>query len=756
MSFVEWIFLLGGLAVAGPVIAHLLAKPRFRRVPFTMLRFLRTGQIESQSRRKLRDLLILLLRCAIIVLIAMLFAQPILHIRPKPQRTRDVYFLGLDNSMSMAYRDGSGSYLDRMTASAIDYIQAAGPRVNPAITMAGSGAKWYAEAAYATVFNVCPLAAPSRLGSGQAPWQHGLSKDQALAAVKGLKVSPASAKMSEFLSAVGLSSPHHYLRGGPKPTLHEISRNALSGDVIHVLLASDFTPNTLKQLFDVQEPAKAHNIDYKPIVSPEPINNAAIIEAHASEAVGDRIGINVTVANYGQTEQNRRLTAKVKTSASESVLAEVSLSPNQQRVYQGQIDIGISDPFDKLRAGRGQASVPIELSLSPGDGLREDDTFYLAISTPQHKTLTVILAGPAANQMFLVGTALDTLSRMDSHGGFKIRQLLLNDLASADLGSADILICSAITEPLGRMASALRSFMLAGGRIIFFITGEPALSAMQQLWQQDVLPALPRKYVTERVYVEPKPLHQRALAVDSLAAEALSNYKIDNIAFKGCWQCEVHPQTRCLWKFKNGVGFVYLKSIGDGVSILVNTSADDSLGSLTKSSASVAFCRYLLGANNQVSENSFAYGEPVVLSLPSTEASSAQRQLWIETCDAQKHRVALSLRPFDLAQGTPGSGQAESSLLVPDPGGIGWVKTLGKPAIYAGVNVPQGETDMAKPASKEVAEVMSRVFSRDTERGVASAEAFSDKKQRPLWKAFAWTLIFLLLLEPAIANRLKR
>ena len=739
MSFVEWIFLLGGLAVAGPVIAHLLAKPRFRRVPFTMLRFLRTGQIESQSRRKLRDLLILLLRCAIIVLIAMLFAQPILHIRPKPQRTRDVYFLGLDNSMSMAYRDGSGSYLDRMTASAIDYIQAAGPPVNPAITMAGSGAKWYAEAAYPTVFNVCPLAAPSRLGSGQAPWQHGLSKDQALAAVKGLKVSPASAKMGEFLSALGRTS-----------------RDVPSGDVIHVLLLSDFTPNTLKQLFDIQEPAKAHNIDYRPIVSPEPINNAAIIEAHASEAVGDRIGINVTVANYGQTEQNRRLTAKVKTSASESVLAEVSLSPNQQKVYQGQIDIGISDPFDKLRAGRGQASLPIELSLSPGDGLREDDTFYLAISMPQRKSPAVLLAGNTVSQMFLVATALDTLSRMDSHGGFKIRQLLLNDLASADLGSADILICSAITEPLGRMASALRSFMLAGGRIIFFITGEPALSAMQQLWQQDVLPALPRKYVTERVYVEPKPLHQRASVVDSLAAEALSNYKIDNIAFKGCWQCEPHPQSRCLWKYKNGVGFVYRNSIGDGISILVNTSADDSLGSLTKSSASVAFCRYLLGADNQVSENSFAYGEPVVLSLPSTEASSAQRQLWIETCDAQKHRVALSLRPFDLAQGRLGSGQAESSLLVPDPGGIGWVKTLGKPAIYAGVNVPQGETDMAKPASKEVAEVMSRVFSRDTERGVASAEAFSDKKQTSLWKAFAWTLIFLLLLEPAIANRLKR
>ncbi len=231
--------------------------------------------------------------------------------------------------------------------------------------------------------------------------------------------------------------------------------------------------------------------------------------------------------------------------------------------------------------------------------------------------------------------------------------------------------------------------------------------------------------------MEPNPLHQQGSAVDTLAAEALSNYKIDNIAFKGCWQCEARPQTGCLWKFKNGEGFVYGKSIGDGVSILVNTSADDSLGPLTKSSASVAFCQFLLGANNQVSENSFAYGEPVTLPVPGVELTSAQQQFWIETCNAQKYRVALS----------------QSSLLVPDPGGIGWVKTLGKPAIYAGVNLPQGETDMAKPAAKELAEIMSRVFSRHTEPGVASAEVFSDKKRTSLWKAFAWTLIFLLLLR---------
>jgi hypothetical protein len=43
-----------------------------------------------------------------------------------------------------------------------------------------------------------------------------------------------------------------------------------------------------------------------------------------------------------------------------------------------------------------------------------------------------------------------------------------------------------------------------------------------------------------------------------------------------------------------------------------------------------------------------------------------------------------------------------------------------------------------------------------TEQGTAKAGAFSDKEYNPIWNIFAWLIIALLLLEPAIANRLKR
>jgi hypothetical protein len=72
------------------------------------------------------------------------------------------------------------------------------------------------------------------------------------------------------------------------------------------------------------------------------------------------------------------------------------------------------------------------------------------------------------------------------------------------------------------------------------------------------------------------------------------------------------------------------------------------------------------------------------------------------------------------------------------------------------VNLPQGETDMTKPVATELAVVMGQVFTTGAESDVSEAEIFHDKKNRPLWKIFVWVLILLLLVEPAVTNRLKR
>jgi len=685
VSFTEWIFLLGGLAVAGPVIAHLLAKPRFRRLPFTMLRFLHSGQVESRSRRKLRDLLILLLRCAIIVLIAMLFARPLLHIRLKPSESRSVHCLGLDNSMSMAYSDGNGSYFEKLVDSAVDYIRSAQDDA---------------------LFNICALA------SGD--WMQGLGKEQALAEVRALNVEPGGTNVADFLSRLSRANRAEHL-----------------SDNVSVLVLSDFTPNTLRQFVNVEEPAAVNKIDYEPIVSSKPVNNAAITGAHVIGLADGKLTINVAVVNYGLLRQNRLLTAGTGTNRSAPV--DINLSANQRNVYQVQLDVGA--------AGRQSSVLPVELSLSDGDGLSGDDTFYLAVSIPGHEDINIILAGEGENRMFLLKTATDTLSRTSSYNALRIKQISMSELAASDMDWADVVVCSGITDRLGDLALEIESFVKAGGRFVCFVTEAAAPEAAKQLWQRDILAALPGKCINERIYIQPKPTDSRAPSVDHIAARSLSNYRIDKVLLKGCFECEPHPDARLLWQLQNGFGLVYLKSLGSGISILVNTSVDDSLGSLTKSNASVAFCRYLLGESHQLDEYCFTRDERIVLPISGRDqAFAGQEQIWIETCDGTNRRAVV----------------ADSSLMVPDPAGIGWIKTLGKPTIYAGINLPQGETDMTKPVAAELAGVMSRIFATGAESDVTEADVLRDKKNRPLWKIFAWTLILLLLAEPAVANRLKR
>jgi hypothetical protein len=649
-----------------------------------MLRFLRTGQVESRSRRKLRDLLILLLRCAIIVLIAMLFARPLLHVSRNPDQARSAFYLGLDNSMSMAYSDADGSYFDGMVDEAADYVRSA---------EAGPGEP---------MFNICALA------SGR--WSQGLSKEQALAEIAALKIEPASAGIDSFLSGLIQSRRAHPL-----------------DDNIFAIVVSDFTPNVLKQFIAAAETVPVDKMDHRRITSATPVNNAAVIDAHLVGLADGKLTINATVANYGRAEQSRRLTTAAMEYRSAPV--EINVPANQRRLYQVQIDLG-----DR---GRRQLFLPVELSLSGGDGLKEDDTFYLAVSVPGENTVNVLLAGDSATDMFLVKTAMDALSRMSPYDKLNIRAILINDLDPSDLSRADVLVCSTISGQLSDMAASVQSFVQAGGRFVSFVSERIDSEAARQLWRRDVLPVQPGNCHHERMYPKPEPCDNGAFGVDEVAAKSLTNYRIDKILLKGYLECKPHSDTKCLWRLQNGAGFVYLKRCGEGTSILVNTSADGSLGMLAKSNASVAFCRYLLGAGSRVCQYSFTCDEPVELAVAGSSRSSEYR---IETCDGSRLRAAAS----------------DSSLVVPDPGGIGWVKTLGEPAVYAGVNLPNGETDMTEPEAAEVNDIISRVFPERAEKEVARAAALDDTERKPLWKFLAWAIIVLLLIEPLAANRLKR
>lgn len=125
MAFLNPLFLFGLLAAGIPLIIHLWNRRRVVTIDFSSLMFLMAAHRENARRFQLRHLLILLLRMAIIALIALALARPFLTLGLPVASVRaktDVVIV-LDNSYSMAYQDVDGIRFEKAKALATDILE---------------------------------------------------------------------------------------------------------------------------------------------------------------------------------------------------------------------------------------------------------------------------------------------------------------------------------------------------------------------------------------------------------------------------------------------------------------------------------------------------------------------------------------------------------------------------------------------------------------------------------------------------------
>src|SRR5438874_13564297 len=66
----------GAATLAAPIIIHLIFRMRKRRIVFSSLRFLQQSMLKESKRLKLRELILLLLRCLACIFIALAFSRP--------------------------------------------------------------------------------------------------------------------------------------------------------------------------------------------------------------------------------------------------------------------------------------------------------------------------------------------------------------------------------------------------------------------------------------------------------------------------------------------------------------------------------------------------------------------------------------------------------------------------------------------------------------------------------------------------------
>ena len=126
MQFLYPGFLFALFALAIPIIIHLFHFRRFKTVYFTNVRFLKEIKQETSSRNRLKNLLVLLMRCLALAALVFTFAQPFIPKSDQIKTGNKEVSIYIDNSYSMESRQQDIPLLDYAKERARQLVNAYG------------------------------------------------------------------------------------------------------------------------------------------------------------------------------------------------------------------------------------------------------------------------------------------------------------------------------------------------------------------------------------------------------------------------------------------------------------------------------------------------------------------------------------------------------------------------------------------------------------------------------------------------------
>ena len=120
-----WAIAAGAAALGLPVLIHFLTRPRPLRFPLSTIRFVREAIAQKRARHRLRDWIILILRTAAVILVALAFARPLMGVKAamgseKPGKIARVVIV--DQSLSTGARSSGVSAFERARAIAATHL----------------------------------------------------------------------------------------------------------------------------------------------------------------------------------------------------------------------------------------------------------------------------------------------------------------------------------------------------------------------------------------------------------------------------------------------------------------------------------------------------------------------------------------------------------------------------------------------------------------------------------------------------------
>jgi hypothetical protein len=411
MSFLAPAFLAGFLAIAVPVLIHLINRERKVVVQFPSLMFLQRIPYRSVRRQKLRHLLLLALRCLAILLFAAGFARPFFAHRAATTGSagaRNVVIL-LDHSASMAF--GSRWTSARSAAKKIAAGLGAGDH--------GTLVLFAGDASVASP----PMAAPAQLGA---------SVDAARLTSERTSFAPALKLASQILSASTL----------PRREVVLISDFQKSGWASHTEVS--LPPGTTITPIDVSTAA-----------SPD-VAIALVTTDRDSTGDRDRVTVAARLVNTGAA------------AASRSATLAVGGRDVQTRQTNVPAHAAVQVAFTPIVVPGGATKGAVRITP---DSLAADDVFDFTIAPDAAVPALIVDPGtPRPDQSLYISRAL----AIGDRPAFHVSEKPVSALTPRDIDAQSLVILNEVAPPSGPIGARLRALLAAGGGIVVVPGGQNA------------------------------------------------------------------------------------------------------------------------------------------------------------------------------------------------------------------------------------------------------------------------------------------
>jgi hypothetical protein len=733
MNFLNPFFLFGLAAASLPVLFHLFARRRSRRVEFSSLRFLQKLEKTSMRAVKIRQILLLVVRTLLIMALVFAFARPAMKgylgsFFGSSHANTSIVFL-IDNSASMSRSDDHGELLKQAkdAASEITKVLADGDEVT-----------------------IIPLASIGR----NASYHSVHTKQEVLAAIAEVQIADRPALLSDGLRMASstLSSSHNvnkevYLFSDDQArNLREESAAMASGsDSAHVTKLFDASTKLFTMTLGNGEHITGRNLSL------------------------DSLKAVTTIFEPGRPIQFEAWIRNTTEEPAQNVV--LSLFYNGDRVAQKTIPSVAGNESQHVQMdgpARGSGTVEIHAELEP-DALPFDNKRFAVITVPLSRRIGIFTQNPS--DVTFIKLALEqTLSGAQGSLPFETELKSLEELRSlsANAGHYDGIMVELGPQALNESdLSGLKGFVASGhGAAIFLMPGidinpvdhDLVSLSLPDITRKDGVPNDATHYLSFAKMEFSHPFFAgmfESTPSNSSALQGISSPKIfESYALAG-------NAGLPLIKLSNGSAFLLEAKMGKGDILLYKNPPTMHYSDYPQKSIFLPLIRrtaaYACAVQASLDESqtkNFVTTEPFDVQLPALTGEQAGATVLVQAPDGTSSRVPISIN----ADGKP-------QLRFDDARVAGNYTVFRDAAAQVpvgafAVNIQSDESDLRAASLKEMKEYLAARMSNAKPLIVQLVAGDKDLDKTieqsrygvELWQSFLWAALILALIELLLAR----